>query len=256
MKALITGASSGIGRDMARILAKRGYDLVLIARGEEELKRLAEELGRENEVNVDFISMDLSVEENCVELHEKVKDVDLLINNAGFGDCGYFWETDLEKELKMIDTNVIAYHVLMKLYLKDMKQKNEGKILNVASIAGFMPGPLMATYYATKSYIVRLSEAVREELKKEKSNIKISILCPGPVDTNFDKVANVKFKLRQANSMEVAEYAIRKLEKGKFYIVPGIDVKFAKIGAKLFPANLVSKVTYMVQKRKIYGKKM
>ena len=256
MKALITGASSGIGRDMARILAKRGYDLVLIARGEEELKRLAEELGREYEVNVDFISMDLSVEENCVELHEKVKDVDLLINNAGFGDCGCFWETDLEKELKMIDTNVIAYHVLMKLYLKDMKQKNEGKILNVASIAGFMPGPLMATYYATKSYIVRLSEAVREELKKEKSNIKISILCPGPVDTNFDKVANVKFKLRQANSMEVAKYAIRKLEKGKFYIVPGIDVKFAKIGAKLFPANLVSKVTYMVQKRKIYGKKM
>ena len=256
MKALITGASSGIGRDMARILAKRGYDLVLIARGEEELKRLAEELGREYEVNVDFISMDLSVEENCVELHEKVKDVDLLINNAGFGDCGCFWETDLEKELKMIDTNVIAYHVLMKLYLKDMKQKNEGKILNVASIAGFMPGPLMATYYATKSYIVRLSEAVREELKKEKSNIKISILCPGPVDTNFDKVANVKFKLRQANSMEVTEYAIRKLEKGKFYIVPGIDVKFAKIGAKLFPANLVSKVTYMVQKRKIYGKKM
>ena len=256
MKALITGASSGIGRDMARIFAKRGYDLVLIARGEEELKRLAEELGREYEVNVDFISMDLSVEENCVELHEKVKDVDLLINNAGFGDCGCFWETDLEKELKMIDTNVIAYHVLMKLYLKDMKQKNEGKILNVASIAGFMPGPLMATYYATKSYIVRLSEAVREELKKEKSNIKISILCPGPVDTNFDKVANVKFKLRQANSMEVAEYAIRKLEKGKFYIVPGIDVKFAKIGAKLFPANLVSKVTYMVQKRKIYGKKM
>ena len=256
MKALITGASSGIGRDMARILAKRGYDLVLIARREEELKRLAEELGRENEVNVDFVSMDLSVEENCVELHEKVKDIDLLINNAGFGDCGYFWETDLEKELKMIDTNVIAYHILMKLYLKDMKQKNEGKILNVASIAGFMPGPLMATYYATKSYIVRLSEAVREELKKEKSNIKISILCPGPVDTNFDKVANVKFKLRQANSMEVAEYAVKKLEKGKFYIVPGIDVKFAKIGAKLFPANLVSKVTYMVQKRKIYGKKM
>ena len=256
MKALITGASSGIGRDIARILAKRGYDLVLIARREEELKRLAEELGREYEVNVDFISMDLSVEENCVELHEKVKDVDLLINNAGFGDCGCFWETDLEKELKMIDTNVIAYHILMKLYLKDMKQKNEGKILNVASIAGFMPGPLMATYYATKSYIVRLSEAVREELKKEKSNIKISILCPGPVDTNFDKVANVKFKLRQANSMEVAEYAVKKLEKGKFYIVPGIDVKFAKIGAKLFPANLVSKVTYMVQKRKIYGKKM
>ena len=111
----------------------------------------------------------------------------------------------------------------------------------------------MSTYYATKAYVVRLSEGIREELKKEKSNVQISILCPGPVNTNFNNVANVNFKIREANSMVVAKYAIKKLEKGKFYIVPGIDVKFAKIGAKIFPTNLVSKVAYMVQKRKISG---
>ena len=109
----------------------------------------------------------------------------------------------------------------------------------------------MATYYATKSYVVKLSESVREELKKEKSNVKISILCPGPVATNFNKVANVKFKIREANSQDVAKYAIKKMEQGKFYIVPGLDIKLAKIGAKIFPTNLVAKVCYMIQKRKI-----
>ena len=151
----------------------------------------------------------------------------------------------------MIKTNITAYHILTKLYLIDMKKKDEGKILNVASIAGFMPGPLMATYYATKAYIVRLSESIREELKKEKSNVQISILCPGPVSTNFNNVANVKFHMREANSQDVAKYAIKKLEKGKFYIVPGIDVKLAKLGAKLAPAPFVSKITYKIQKRKL-----
>ena len=152
----------------------------------------------------------------------------------------------------MIKTNIIAYHILTKLYLKDMMKKDSGKILNVASIAGFMPGPLMATYYATKNYVVKLSEAIREELNKAKSHVQISILCPGPVNTNFNNVANVKFHLREANSMDIAKYAIKKLEKGKFYIVPGIDIKLGKIGAKFAPTNLVSKVSYMVQKRKLY----
>ena len=132
-----------------------------------------------------------------------------------------------------------------------MKERGSGKILNVASIAGFMPGPLMSTYYATKSYVVRLSESVREELKKEKSKVQISILCPGPVRTNFNKVANVKFHMREADSQKVADYAIKKMEQGKFYIVPGIDVKLAKIGAKIAPPTLVSKITYKIQKRKL-----
>lgn len=251
MKALITGASSGIGKDMARELATKGYNLVLVARNKGQLEKLGKELKETNPIEVETISMDLSVVENCKELHKKVQNVDILINNAGFGDCGNFTKTSLDKEISMINTNIMAYHILMKLYLIDMKAKGEGKILNVASIAGFMPGPLMSTYYATKAYIVRISESIREELKKEKSKVQISILCPGPVNTNFNKVANVKFHMREASSMSVAKYAIKKLERGKFYIVPGIDVKLAKIGAKLAPAPLVSKITYMVQKRKI-----
>lgn len=254
MKALITGASSGIGRDMARVMASKGYNLSIVARNEDELKKLAKELKIKNNIEIETISMDLSIVENCKELHKRVQNVDVLINNAGFGDCGNFTKTSLDKEIKMINTNITAYHILTKLYLIDMKAKCSGKILNVASIAGFMPGPLMATYYATKAYIVRLSEGIREELKKEKSNVKISILCPGPVNTNFNKIANVKFHMREANSMEVAKYAIKKLEQGKFYIVPGLDVKLAIIGAKLVPSSFISKITYIIQKRKITSK--
>lgn len=250
MKALITGASSGIGRDIARTLSKKGYDLVLVSRDKEKLEKVKNELEK-NKINIEIVATDLSIEENCKELHQKIRDIDLLVNNAGFGDCGNFTKTSLEKEIKMIQTNIIEYHILTKLYLIDMKEKNKGKILNVASIAGFMPGPLMATYYATKAYVVRLSESIREELKKEKSKVQISILCPGPVNTNFNKVANVKFHMREANSQEVADYAIKKLEKGKFYIIPGIDVKMAKIGAKISPATLTSEITYKIQKRKI-----
>ena len=253
MKALVTGASSGIGRDMARELSKKGYDLVLVSRDVDKLKILKVEL-EDNKTEIEVIAMDLSVEENCKELHKKVDNIDILINNAGFGDCGNFTKTSLEKEISMIKTNVIAYHILTKLYLIDMKARNSGKILNVASIAGFMPGPLMSTYYATKGYVVRLSEGIREELKKEKSNVRISILCPGPVNTNFNNVANVKFHMREANSENVAKYAIRKMERGKFYIVPGLDVKLAKIGAKIFPAPFISKITYMIQKRKLTKK--
>ena len=250
MKVLITGASSGIGRDLARAFAKRGYNLVLIARNYERLNNIKSEL--EKLVNVEIELIDVSSTENCIKIYKKYPDIDILVNNAGFGDCGYFDKTDLEKEINMIDTNIKAYHILMKLYLENMIKKDSGKILNVASIAGFMPGPLMATYYATKSYIVRLSEAVREELEKEKSNVKISILCPGPVATNFNKTANVKFKIREANSQQTAEYTVNKLLKGKFYIVPGIDIKFAKLGAKIVPSNIIAKIKYKVQKRKIY----
>lgn len=252
MKALITGASSGIGRDMAICLANRGYDLVLVARDEEKLHYIAKELEEKDKVKVEIISMDLSIEENCKELHKCVSDVDILINNAGFGDCGNFTKTNLNKDINMIKTNIVAYHILTKLYLSDMKQKNSGKILNVASIAGFMPGPLMATYYSTKAYVVRLSESIREELRKEKSNVQISILCPGPVKTNFNNVANVKFHMREANSYNVAKYAINKLFEGKFYIIPGLDVKLGIFSSHFVPSSFISKITYMIQKRKLY----
>ena len=247
MRALITGASSGIGRDIAKELSQKGYDLILVARNLEKLNEVKEKL----ETNIETVSMDISNPENCKQLYEKYKDIDIIVNNAGFGDCGYFDKTNLEKELQMINTNIVAYHVLTKLYLKDMKAKNSGKILNVASIAGFMPGPLMATYYSTKAYVVRLSEAIREELKKESSKVQISILCPGPVDTNFNKVADVQFALKGLSSEYVAKYTTDKLFKGKFYIVPGWKIKLAKFGAKIAPNTLVAKICYNMQKRKI-----
>lgn len=249
MKALITGASSGIGRDMSRVLAEKGCDLVLVARSKDKLEEIQDELITKYNSKVKIVEMDLSNIDNCKKLYEDNQDIDLLINNAGFGDCGDFTKTSLDKELNMIDTNIKAYHILMKLYLTDMKKNDRGHILNVASIAGFMPGPLMATYYATKSYVVRLSEGVREELKKDKSNVKISVLCPGPVATNFNKIANVRFSLKEANSYDVAKYAINHLNK--FYIVPGIGIKIARVGVRFIPTNLAARFAYGAQKRKI-----
>lgn len=247
MKALITGASSGMGRDMAKILSQKGYDLILVARDEKKLEEVKKQLKTETKIVV----MDISNEENCKKIYEENKDIDILINNAGFGDCGHFEETSLDKDIQMIHTNIIAYHILTKLYLKEMIKKDSGKILNVASIAGFMPGPLMTTYYSTKNYVVRFSESIREELRRKKSKVQISILCPGPVDTNFNKVADVEFALKGLSSEYVAKYAINKFLKGKFYIVPGWLIKLARIGAKLAPASFVAKISYNMQKRKI-----
>lgn len=246
MKALITGASSGIGRDMARYLAKLGYDLVIVARR----KDLLEQLKKELPTNVKVECVDLANSENCKQLFEANREVDILVNNAGFGDFGKFEETDLEKELAMIDTNIKSLHILTKLYLSEMKKKNSGHILNVASIAGFMSGPLMATYYATKNYVVSLSKAVNKELKKDGSKVTVSVLCPGPVRTNFDNVAHVKFNLKGLSSEYVARYAIDQMLKNKKMIIPGKMMKWIYIGNKLSPTCVALEIAYHAQKRK------
>lgn len=254
MIALITGASSGIGRDMARYLNELGYDIIITARNEEKLKILKQELDMKNRGKIEIIVADLTSTEQCKKLYrqviEKYSKIDLLINNAGFGEFGEFVNTDLTKELSMIDTNIKAVHILMKLFLKDMKKQNNGKILNVASISGFMAGPLMATYYATKNYIVRLSQAVREELKKDNSKVTISVLCPGPVNTNFNNVANVKFNIKGLSSEYVAKYAIEKTLKGKFIILPGFIIKLARICSKIVPDRIVTIICYYMQEKK------
>ena len=246
MRALITGASSGIGRDIARELSKRGYDLIIVARNREKLEELKKDLTTE----VEIIAMDLTIDENCKKLYEQARDIDILVNNAGLGEFGKFAETDIEKELTIIKTNITALHVLTKLYLQDMIKRNSGRILNVASIAGFMPGPLMATYYASKAYVVRLSEAIREELNKQNSKVKISLLCPGPVKTNFNNVANVKFEINSLTSEYVARYAVNKMLRNKFYIVPGLTIKLAKFFSKITPTVVLAKCSYHMQKRK------
>ena len=160
----------------------------------EKLQKVQEELGK----NVKIVVADLSNESKLKELYVLCKNdkIDVLINNAGFGDCGKFTETDLSKELEMIDVNIKAVHVLTKLFLKDMKKRNSGYILNVASMAAFAPGPLMATYYSTKAYVLRLTTSIYEELRMDKSKVVVSCLCPGPVKTNFNNVANVKFSVK------------------------------------------------------------
>jgi len=248
MKVLITGASSGIGREFAQELSKKYDEVILVGRDKQKLNDLKGEISPYAQVKI--VIADISRVDNCIKIYEENKDIDLLINNAGFGDCGKFDSTDLHKDLNMINTNIVGLHVLTKLYLNEMKKKNSGHILNVASIAGFMPGPLMTTYYATKNYVVRLSEAIREELKKDKSKVKISILCPGPVNTNFNKTANVKFNLKGMESKVVVDYTIKHLNK--FYIVPGIGIKITRIISHLFPSNIMAKFCYNIQRKKIY----
>lgn len=247
MKALITGASSGIGRDIARVLANKGYELIIVARRKELLEQLKSDLRTKVIVEV----CDISKKENCINLFEKYKDIDILINNAGFGTFGNFNETDLNTELNLIDTNIMAVHILSKLYVTEMEKRNYGHILNVSSIAGFMPsGPLMATYYASKSYVISLSRSINKELKKKNSNIKISILCPGPVNTNFNNVAGVKFGMKPLSSEYVAKYAIEKMLKNKEVIIPGLINKFAVYGSKFGPCKLTEEIVYRNQMRK------
>ncbi|MCR5585458.1 MAG: SDR family oxidoreductase [Lachnospiraceae bacterium] len=248
---LITGASSGLGREMARIVSKDAHKLILVGRNTERLKELKSELVKAGgDLEVVTEAMDLGVHENCEKLHENYSDVDLLINNAGFGDFGDFDKTSLDKDVQMIETNVIALHMLTKLYLKDMIEKDSGHILNVASIAGFMPGPLMATYYATKAYVVRISEAIRQELKRKGSKVGISILCPGPVSTNFAKNANISFLFMGSDVHWVAEYALKHLNR--FYIVPKLYVKVSRIAIRFIPTALTARIIYFLQsKRKV-----
>lgn len=248
MRALITGASSGLGRDFARKLSKMGYDIIAVARDIEGLNKLKMELKTDTEI----ISMDLGNVDNCIELYESLKneDIDIVINNAGFGVFGGFDETDLHKELNMIDVNVKAVHVLTKLFLKKFKEVDKGYILNVASSAAFEPGPLMAAYYASKSYVLRLSQAIYEELKRDKSNVHISCLCPGPVDTNFNNVAGVRFTVKALQSDEVTEYALKCIFKKKLVIVPGTFMKLTRFAVKILPDKLVAHFAYNIQKSK------
>lgn len=248
MKALITGASSGIGYEFAKYLSNLGYDIIITARRKDRLEELASSLN----TNIRIIELDLSLEENCVNLYNLVKneDIDILINNAGFGEFGEFSETSLEKELDLINVNIKAVHILTKLFLQDMKKKNNGYILNVASTAAFLPGPLMAAYYSTKSYILRLTESIYEELRKSKSNVIISVLCPGPVNTEFNEVANVKFSLKSLSSEYVAKYGINNMFKRKLVIVPGFVNKLSRLFSKIIPDKISMKVSYKIQTKK------
>jgi len=248
MKALITGATSGIGRDMAVLLAKRGIDLIIASRDTKKMEQLARRLP----VSVRIVTVDLSQEADCFRLYETVKgeNIDILINNAGFGAFGPSWEVPLETELNMIDLNIRAVHILTKLFLQDFLERDSGYILNVASSAGFLAGPLMSTYYATKSYVLRFTEAIHEELCQSGSNVKITALCPGHVETGFDKRANVRHSIGGVSSRKVAKAGIEGMFRGKVVILPGILMKLTYVGEKCLTEPLMLKAAYHAQSKK------
>lgn len=249
MKVLITGASSGIGKSFAKVLSEQGHELILVARRKKKLEALAKELN----TKVEIIDMDISSTYNCMDLYNKVKKekIDVLINNAGFGLFGKFDETKIDKELDMIDLNIKTVHTLTKLFLKDFKKRDSGYILNVASLAGFMPGPLMSTYYATKAYVLNLTTAINEELKKDCSNVYVGALCPGPVDTEFNDVAKVTMSLKSLSSDYVANYAVKKMFKEKRVIIPGFINKIVAYFSKFLPLSIILKMAYNNQKKKV-----
>lgn len=250
MKALVTGASSGIGREIAIYLSELGFDLILAARSKSELEELQSSL----KTKVKIVVIDLASEKSAKDLYMvcKNENINLLVNNAGFGLFGDYNSAVLSKELEMIDLNIKSLHILTRMFLKDMVKKDKGYILNVASSAGLLKGgPLMSTYYATKGYVVDFTLAISEELRRNKSKVKVSVLCPGPVTTNFNKVAGVKFNISSLSARNVARYAIDSIIKNnKLVIVPGFKVKMGVFFSRFVSRKRLLKITYNIQRRK------
>lgn len=249
MYSLITGASSGIGRAMAKELAKRGSDLILVARREAELKALKDQITQQYKVDVVINVKDISKVENCKQLFSEVLSYQpyFVINNAGFGRVGLFSEIDLDSELSMIDTNIVAVQVLTKLFVNSM---TDGVILNVSSVAGMLPTPLMATYAATKSYVLNFSRAINQELKISKSKLRVLSLNPGPVITEFGKVAQTTQKMQGMSAERCAKIAIKGLLKRKSVIVPGFLMKVMRLLVKFLPTEIVMPIAYKIQNKK------
>lgn len=248
--ALVTGASSGIGKEIALELDRRGFDLIITARREDRLNELKKQLSGK----VTVITADLTDRRQCFELYEKTSqmNVSVLVNNAGFGAIGEFADTNLERELEMLDVNCGAVHILTKLFLRDFKKKNKGYILNVASSAGLLwGGPMMATYYATKAYVVNLTCAINQELKEQGSRVKISALCPGPVDTEFNDVAGCSFGLESISAVYCAKYAVKKLFAGKMIIIPETKIKLLNFVSRFLPRSITLWITGTMQKKKM-----
>ena len=247
--AWITGASSGIGMEFAKRYAAMGYRLILTARRKERLEVLADSL----KVPCRILPADLSVEEECFRLCEELTDenIDVFINNAGFGTCGSFLDTDLKKEVSILHVNINAMHILLKYMLRKMQKQGYGTILNVGSSAGLLPaGPFMATYYASKAYVVSLSRAIAEELRQAHSAVYVCVLCPGPVDTEFNDRANVKFALKGISAKECVQEAFCGMKRKKTIIVPTRGMRAVTAVQHLVPFPVLLPMVARQQKKK------
>lgn len=250
--AVITGASSGIGTEFAKRLAKEGYALILVARRKERLEELATELQTECVI----LTADLTDAREIRDLttHLDAYEIEVFVNNAGFGYCGEILGIDTELELSMIDLNVKALHALTKYMLARMVEKDAGYILNVASSAGLLPaGPYMSTYYATKAYVTSFTRGIYEELRRQNSSVYIGCLCPGPVNTEFNQVANVEFALKGISPTYCANYAIDQMKKRKVTIVPTFQLKALTLLSRLIPTKLYLRIAAKQQRKKIYN---
>jgi uncharacterized protein len=250
---LITGASSGIGAELARVFAGRGYPLVLTARRHERLEALGAELGRTHGVPVEVMAIDLEDREAPRDLHEMLRErgiaVHTLVNNAGFGLRGYFASLPHEKQLAMIDLNVTALTSLCRLMLPGMIERKRGGILNVASVAAFQAGPYMAVYYATKAFVLSLSEGLHDEAKPH--GVTVTALCPGPTESEFSQTAGLKdsrlFSSGVMSSTEVARAGVEGYEAGRAIVIPGARNRVGAIGAKFSPRFLSRRIAGLLQ---------
>ena len=251
--AVVTGASSGIGLEFAKQLARQGYPLLLVARRRKRLFYVEWKM-REAGVKCEALVADLAGEDGRKKLERWMgqHEVEVFINNAGFGLAGSFSGTDLSREQEMIDLNVYTLHTLMKTALQAMRQTGGGYILNVASSAGLFPGgPYMATYYATKAYVASLTQGVAEELRLEGSSMYVGCLCPGPVNTEFNKVAEVQFALKGITPELCVRTALKGMRKRKVVIVPTLTLKGAVLAGRLLPRGLAVRLVAKQQKKKL-----
>jgi short-subunit dehydrogenase len=255
--ALITGASRGIGWDLAHVFAQDGYDLVVVARTRKSLEELAGELQNKFRTRVTILIKDLTDPRAPEEIHRELSEqkvrVDVLVNNAGFASYGKFHQIDLKKELDLLQVNVVALTHLTKLFLRDMVAAGKGRILNLASTAAFQPGPLMAVYYASKAYVLHFSEAIANELKG--TGVTVTALCPGPTKTGFVSAAKMEksglFKnLSVMDSMTVARAGYEGMKRGKTVVIPGWNNKLIAQLNRIGPREWVAQSVRMIQSKR------
>ncbi len=244
-KALITGASSGIGAEIAKVLSEKGYETILVARRTDRLQAVAESIKTKSEI----VTADLSDMAELEALVKNYPDIDILVNNAGFGVYGEFCSSDFDRESQMLDVNIRALHFLMKKYIPLMSARG-GKILNVASSAAFFSGPFLSSYYASKAYVLRLSNAVNEELRHKKIPVSITVFCPGPVETEFGKVSGSNLGKKAISAEYAARKAVNGMLKGKKTVIPELTMKTTRILSKILPESVTVRMLYNIQKAK------
>jgi short-subunit dehydrogenase len=254
--ALVTGASSGIGAELARIHAEHGGDLVIVARRQDRLESLKTELEAAHGVTVHVLPKDLTQAEAPKQIYDEVRSlgvtVDYLVNNAGFGYRGFFHKQDWATNEAMIKLNILALAALTRLFVPDMVARHSGRILNLGSMAGFLPGPLNAVYYASKAFVISFSEAIANELRH--TGVTVTVLCPGPTQSEFTRIAqmsDVNLTRTMASTRRVAEAGYEAMLRGKTVIVPGLANKITIHGLlRLSPRRLSTRISRILMERR------